>query len=244
MSTAIKAMTGCKIYIDGYDRSGDYNKVNVECSVDELESTSLGDTAKEFIAGYNTTKFDGEVFTSHGVGEVETVSHANMGAADKLITVYPITTQGGIGYAFKSVQLSESPVMAIGDLARLTIKASQSGGVLVRVTNMEGHATKTVTGNGTATLLGAVSAAQVLYSFLHVTGISGTGGPTLTVTVKSDDAVGFPSATTRLTHTAMSAIGTDLKTLAGPITDTYYRVDWAITGTTPSFTFNVGVGIQ
>ena len=47
---AIQQFAGYKIYIDGYDRSGDFNKVNLDYSADELDSTSVADTS-EFIAG-------------------------------------------------------------------------------------------------------------------------------------------------------------------------------------------------
>jgi len=242
---AIQTISGCKVYVHGYDRSGDFNKVNLDYSADELESTTVEAVSnfRSFIAGLRAVKFDGEVFTSHGVGEVETVSDANFAVADKIISIYPANAAGTPGYAFESVEISESPAMIIGDIARFTIKASQSGGLLMRVTDMEGLATKNSTGTGTVTLMGATSAVQTLYSILHVIAVSGTGGPTLTVTVKSDDAVGFTTPVTKLTHTAMTAIGAELKSLAGPITDTYYRVDWTISGTTPSFTFDVGVGI-
>jgi len=238
---AIQSFTGYKLFVHGYDRSGDFNKINLDYSADELDSTSIGDTSKEFIAGLKTVKFDGEIFTSHGGGEVETTSNANFAVADKVITVYPGNTAGNVGYAFRSVQLTQSPQMVIGDIARFTISASSSGSALIRVTDMEALATKTSTGTGTARQLGAVSAAQTLYSFLHV--ISASSGDTLDVTIESDNAEGFSSATTQITHTQFNAIGAEYKTKAGAITDDWYRVKWTIAGTDPSFTFNVGVGI-
>ena len=45
------------------------------------------------------------------------------------------------------------------------------------------------------------------------------------------------------TLTAATAAGSELVSLAGPLTDTFYRVDWTISGTTPSFSFAVVVGI-
>jgi hypothetical protein len=68
--------------------------------------------------------------------------------------------------------------------------------------------------------------------------------PTLDVTVQSDDAEGFASPTTRLTFTQKSAIGAEFITpVAGPITDTWWRVSWAIGGTTPTFGIVACVGI-
>lgn len=239
---AIQQFAGYKIYIDGYDRSGDFNKVNLDYSADELDSTSIADTSKEFIAGLKNVKFDGEIFTSHGVGEAETTSSANFTVADKVISLFPANAGGTPGYAFRSVQLSQSPQMVIGDIARFTISANSSGSTLIRVTDMEGLATKTSTGTGTARQLGAVTATQTLYSFLHVTAASGTS-PTLDVTIESDNAQAFSSAATQITHTQFNAVGAEYKTKAGAITDDWYRVKWTIGGAGPSFTFNVGLGI-
>lgn len=239
---SIQSVSGYKLFVHGYDMSGDFNRLNLQVDVDELESTSLEDTSKEFIAGLSDVTFDGEVFAQHGTGLSETVSSTNFAAADELISIYPSSTAGTTGYAFKSVQTAFSPAMVIGDISRFTINAKQSGGLLIRVTDMEGLVTKTATGTGTARQLGAVSAAQTLYSFLHVVAVSGAS-PTLIVAIESDSAEAFTSPTTKITHTQFNAIGAELKTLAGAITDSWFRVKWTIGGTDPSFKFDVGVGI-
>ena len=70
-------------------------------------------------------------------------------------------------------------------------------------------------------------------------------GATFTASVQSDDAVGFPSPTTRLTFAAATAIGAQQLTLDGPIpTDTFWRINWTIAGTTPSVTALITLGIQ
>jgi hypothetical protein len=239
---AIQIISDHKLFIDGFDRSGDFNRFNMQYTVDELDSTTIGDTTKEFLAGLIDMKFDGEVFTSHGTGEVETVSYANFNTADKIISLYPSSTAGTVGHAFESLELEMSPIMKIGDLARMTIRASNSGSAVIRVTDMEGLVTKTTTGDGTVRQLGAVSATQKLYSVLHVT--SASASDSLTVTVKSDSIEGFSSPTTQITHTAFTDEGAEIKTADGAITDTWYRISWTITGTSPSFAFDVGVGIK
>jgi len=239
---AIHAVSDYKVFINGVDRSGDYNRINLALDMDELESTTVGDTSKEYIAGLIGAKFDGEVFMSHGVGEVETVAYSDHGVADRVMSIYPSSTAGTKGYALEGVELEESPAMKIGDLSRMTIRASNSGSAIIRVTDMEGLVTKTATGDGTARQLGTVSAAQKLYSVLHVT--SASADDSLTVTVKSDDSEGFSSPATQITHTAFTDEGAELKTKAGPITDNWYRVSWTITGSSPEFIFDIGVGIR
>lgn len=74
--------------------------------------------------------------------------------------------------------------------------------------------------------------------------MAGTGTPTLTVAIESDDASGFASATTRLTFDAATAAGGQiLRTDGTAITDTWYRANWTISGTSPSFLFALALGV-
>ena len=102
---------------------------------------------------------------------------------------------------------------------------------------------RTATGVGTAFQVGALLATKRMYCTLHVLSISGTATPTITVRLESDNAVGFPSAVTQTTFTAMTAIGSQTATVAGALTDDWWRPAWTITGTNPSFLFVVAVGI-
>ena len=102
---------------------------------------------------------------------------------------------------------------------------------------------RTASGTGTGLQLGAVPAGRRLYAALHVLSVAGTT-PSITVTVESDDANTFASATTRLTFDAATAAGGQvLRTTGDAITDTWFRVTWTISGTSPSFLFVVALGI-
>jgi hypothetical protein len=74
--------------------------------------------------------------------------------------------------------------------------------------------------------------------------VTGTATPTITARIESDNASGFPSATTQLTFTGATAIGGQfLSTSGSAITDDWWRVAWTITGTSPSFLFAMAFGI-
>jgi hypothetical protein len=107
---------------------------------------------------------------------------------------------------------------------------------------LHGPTARTATGTGTSVQLGAVSSTQRLYVALHVFSVSGTT-PSLTVAIQSDNATGFPSASTVTTLTAATAIGSQITRVAGPITDDWFRVSYTISGTDPSFLFAVTAGI-
>jgi hypothetical protein len=101
----------------------------------------------------------------------------------------------------------------------------------------------TVTVNGAVQAITGPTAGKSLYAALFVTAVSGTT-PSLTAVVQSATLVGFGSPTTRGTFTAMTATGAQwLTPVAGPITDGFYRVNFTISGTTPSFTACAVIGV-
>jgi hypothetical protein len=89
-----------------------------------------------------------------------------------------------------------------------------------------------------------VSATQAVFAGLHVLAVSGTDTPTLTVKLQSDALEAFGSSADQLTFTAATAVGAQFKTLAGANADTWWRAQWTISGTNPSFTFVLIVLIQ
>ncbi len=79
---------------------------------------------------------------------------------------------------------------------------------------------------------------------IHVLAVSGTATPTLTATLQRDDAVGFPSASTVVAGTGITAIGSQF--LAGSYgvqADSFFRLSYVISGTNPSFTVIASIGV-
>lgn len=132
----------------------------------------------------------------------------------------------------------------VGDMHRFDWKGETGQSPLIHTgVLMAAKAARTSSSNsGTAQQLGAVGASQRIWAALHVFAASGTT-PSLAVTVKSDNSVGFGSPTTQITFTSATTATSEVKSTAGAITDDYWRVDWTISGTTPSFTFAVAIGI-
>ena len=59
--------------------------------------------------------------------------------------------------------------------------------------------------------------------------------------MQSDDNSGFTSATNRITFTQATGVTSELLSVAGAITDDYWRLSYTIVG--GSFTFAVALGI-
>lgn len=96
---------------------------------------------------------------------------------------------------------------------------------------------------GTSLQLGAVATGptgipQRLWAALFVTGSSGTN---LAVTIQSDNATGFPSPATAITFSTVSVAGWQFQSVAGPITDDWFRVNATVGSGT--FTYAVLLGV-
>lgn len=240
-------LTNAAIYAGQADLSGRSNKVELDAESDEVESTTFGTSGhKSFVGGLkrvtanvegnfealDATYPDERLWTDLGVSSVPHTFSPTGGAV------------GDLAYFFRSTRTNYSPGGSVGELFGFTGQATGSNGEgLIRGTILNSAATaRTATASGTARQVGAVATGSRLYAALHVLSISGTGTPTLTCRVQSDTS-GFPSATTQITFTAATAIGSQWGSVAGPITDDYWRADFTISGSSPSFLFVLAVGI-
>ena len=149
---------------------------------------------------------------------------------------------GDVAYFLLASEFSYTLGGTVGAASRLSL-ALTGAGALLRGRVADYQAPATATGNGTGYQLGAVTASQRLYYAVHVVGASGTL-PTLDLVIESDDADTFGSATTRVTVAQFTDEGTAYGSVAGAITDTWWRVRRTIGGTSPEFTYLVALAIR
>lgn len=164
-------------------------------------------------------------------------------------TAYPITfvpagdAEGVVAYGSQALLEQYTPITgSVGDAAKHNIMArGYLATPLVRGV-LATKATATATGNGTGHQLGAVSASQRVYAGMHFLTRGGT--TSTTVILESDDNSGFTSATTRATFTAATSRTSEWVSVAGAITDDYWRFRWTISGGSPSVVLRGFIGIQ
>jgi hypothetical protein len=227
------------IWVAGLDMTGDLNEVGLNVSVDELDSTTFGTTGyRARKGGLRTVEFTAGGFLDTSTIEPEVFPR--LGTADRVVTIAPDGGETNTAYIFRSGLFQADLGGAIGDLAavKLTSKGTDPQG-LVRGQVAKASGTVNSTGVlGSVVNVGAVSASQYVYAAFHVF----TAGTTITVQVQSDNASGFPSATTVATLGPLTTTGgTWLTRVAGPLTDTHWRFNVsAITGT---FTVAGAIGI-
>ena len=234
-----------KLYVDGWDFSGDTRALELEMTPELKDDTVLGDGFRSNVPGLEPWVLQEEGLWVAGANQVDANVAANRGLVDKLVTVACVDgTEGDIAYFGRSTVGLYTLGGEVGELNPFSLRLEGTGSDrLVRGTILVTGA-KTATGNSTAQQLGAVAAGESLFAGLHVIAVAGTS-PTLDVIVQSD-TVGFPSSTNRITFAQQIAIGSVYATpVAGAITDDYWRINYTIGGTGgPSFTFLVTVGIQ
>ena len=238
----IYVLKDCRFYLGGYDLSGDHNEHRVNYSCNLVQSTAFNADTKRRTPGLRDISSSHSGFSEAGTDKVDAILFDRIGAAEKVVSIYPtVLSAAAIGFGYKALHAKLGHGAKVGELWKFSVEVDGTG-TFVRQTLM-GWGTKTASAAGTVTNLGAVSSSQRVYAIAHVTAIAGTA-PTLTLTIKSCDAQAFTTPTTRLNFTQFTAIGAQLISAAGPITDTWWRANWVLAGTDPRFTIVVGVGIQ
>jgi len=238
-------LTDCRIFAGGAHLSGQSNRIELSGECDEEDITNfLSAGWHERIGSLKGFKLaGGGQWNASDLSAVDASRWAAQGVAEAWSVAPATVAPGDRVYVGNAMQSKYNFFGEVGKVAPWTIDASGTS-PLVRGRSLHNYTTaRTATGSGTAVQNVAVGAASYLYCALHVISVSGTASPTLTVRVQSDNAVGFPSPVTVQTFTAATAISNQFARVAGPITDDWFRADWTISGTNPSFLFVVTIGV-
>ena len=221
------------------------NQVALEATAPEVDVSTFDTTGyAETLAGLlkASLRFDG----FWDAAEPDASAFAQISKADWPATVVKpagtVPAVGDVAYFLLASEFSYTLGGQVGAAARLSL-ALTGAGALLRGTVADYQAAAAANGSGAGSNLGAVTAAQRLYYAVHVVGASGTT-PTLDLVIESDDADTFASATTRVTVAQFSAVGSAYGSIAGPVTDTWWRVARTLGGTDPEWTYLVALAIR
>lgn len=228
-------------WLGGYDLTGDGNKTALDTEHDALVNTTYGTAAQprvgqSRIAGLETARTQVDGYVQFGTGLVDEQLITGLGSTLQPISQSPDGAESSVAYFWQTKKFNYQVFGAIGEVNpfQLTAEGVRGNGTLsvgaVRGRVLKTKANVSATGaTGTAFELGAVSAGQYLYGAFHVF----SAGTTITAVLESDEDNTFASATTRATFGPITAVGGTWATrVAGPITDTWYRLRVsAVTGT-------------
>jgi hypothetical protein len=235
------------VLVGALDLSANVNQATVDASADELDVTNLASAGNyECMGGLAKVDLQAQGFFE-GAGaaynpQAELVKQ--LGAINPAtLTITNPCAAGDFAYLVSSLETHYDFGGQIGQLARLNLQLNGSGQcfpgkVLETVV-------RTTTGVSAGLNLGAAIAGQRVAITVHDIAQSGTT-PTLDLIIQSDTTNGFGAPTTRFTvpqFNTATGISSYYATLAGPITDTWWRVSATVAGTTPSFTYRVAIAI-
>lgn len=227
------ALVDATTWVHGYDFTTDMNQIGLTIEAEELDNTAFGGGGyRSRIGGLRTVAANLDGFWQSAAASVDSESFPDLGNVDRPITTGPTGVAGSPVYMFQAGKFAYSAFGAVGDVTPFSLGCSGTNGVGV-VRGQVAAAKQTVNATGvlgSVLNLGAPTATQFVYAVLHVF----SAGTTITVQIQSDDAAGFPSATTRGTIGPITTTGgTWLARVAGPfVGETHWRMNIsAITGT-------------
>lgn len=246
---AKQVLLNVRTFAGGADLTAQSNKIEFGVEVEDKDATPYRPVGqggwKEILGGLAVASITGS--GQWEAGDPSMVDDATWAALNGRSpvpwTICPVAAEvGGLAYATTALTTSYKQGEAVGEVAPWEATASGSG-LATRGTVMHPPGTPvTATGDGTGLELGALAAGQRMLAVLHVLSASGTA-PELTVAVESDVDNTFSAPTTRGTFALANSPGGQALPVAGPVTDTWWRLSWVVAGGTPSFLFVASLGI-
>jgi hypothetical protein len=241
---AATVLTDMLVTVNGADLSGQSNKMEVSASVDELESTTFASSGyKEFVGGLASHEFTIEGLWAAGDdAQPDDRLWTDLGVTAAWTAAVAQAT-GSVAYFGNVLSGSHKIGGDIGTVAPFSAKGMGSGRAVRGELLHPASTARTSTGTSTGVELGALSATESMFCAVQVCSVAGTT-PTLVVKLQSSATQGG-SYTDRITFTSANSVSSQLSSVAGAVTDTWWRVSWTIGGTGgPSFLFAVAAGIS
>jgi hypothetical protein len=240
-------LTNVRCFAVAVDLTGNSNKIELSSEAEAKDATNHGSGGfKEVLGGLASAEISGEGQWEAGdPSKVDDGSWSQLGGVGPWsISANNSASVGALAYFTQAMRSDYKLGGEVGEVAPWTGTA-KSNWPLVRgqFAHPPGTA-RTATGTGTALQVGAVATGKRMYAALHVLSVAGTT-PSITARVESSVDNTFAAPTTRLTFTAATVAGGQaLRTDGTAITDTWWRIVWTISGTTPSFMFAASLGVQ
>lgn len=239
-------LTNVRMFSVGLDMTASSSSAELSVEVEDKDVTTFASAGwREFLGGLESASVKAAGFWEAGSADlVDDATWLALGGVGPM-TVAPVgAAVGDVAYLGQMLTAKYQLLAEVGEVAPFEIEA-QSSGVMPRgvVAHPPGTA-RTASGTGTSLNLGAVPAGKALYAAVHILSVTSTLN--LTVRVETDNATGFPSATTVATATAATAANSpqgQWLSAVGPITDDWQRVAWTTSGTGSAlFIVSLGIG--
>lgn len=233
-----KLIANAAIWFDGQAIASSVNQISIETSADMVDVTTMADSARRRLGGLQDSTISASGFWD--AAEPDNTIFGDVSTPVPITIGVSFGAAGNTAYVLKAMVASYAPNGNIGAALGFSVKGAGTDGIGQGVIALNG--TVTTTGSSAVYQLPAIPAGGQLITAIHISAASGTT-PSILVTVKSANNVGMAGATTRATFTSATAVGSQYLAVIGPITDTFWRVDYTVAGTTPSFTIAAPVAV-
>ncbi|MEV6633879.1 hypothetical protein AB0M54_24320 [Actinoplanes sp. NPDC051470] len=222
-------------WVGGYDLTTDLNQVGLDLDHEVQDDTRFQPVgsggARARVCGLEDVSAS---FTGFHAAPVDANAFAGWnGGLDEPWTIANDGVEGNAAYIMRGGRFKYTLGDQVGNNHKISLDVKGMNG---ETAVARGLVTKTVgtvaaTGaTGTGVQLGAVGAGQYLYCALHVFSV----GTTITAVLESAPTNAFGANTTRITFGPITTVGGVWGArVAGPITDTWYRL--RVTAVTGSF---------
>ncbi|MFM2078534.1 MAG: hypothetical protein RJA49_2424 [Actinomycetota bacterium] len=237
---AITAQLAPQALLSGIDSTASWTSMEFGVDVATRDSTTFGTvpfaTAVPSIRSL-VCNLDG--FQDFAAGALDEWLRANVGGT-VVATLAPLSgAVGTVAAISRGVLGGYRPInAAVGDIPAVQVVVNPGGTPVAEGLVVQASTTPvTVTASTVGQQIGAISAAQNVFAAIHVLSVAGTASPSISAQIQSGPTLGGAYVNRGAAGAALTAVGGQwLSTaLAAPVTDTFWRVTWTITGTTPSF---------
>ena len=234
-----------QVWLGGYDITGAMNALGLELSLEGHDATVFGDTTRHSVAGLKTIRAEHQ-----GYFEADTVDQTLFDARSldgqvMSVIVSGTGTVGSIAYSFPASVAEYSPGGRVGEQLAFSVSAEAAGpqADIVRGTVLYNGLVEAGTSESVYRTLGVVAATQRLYGVVHV--FSASRQSRLDVSIESDATPLPPPPEEEIDFSRMTAIGSQWKTVAGPMAEQRFRAKITVAGglSTPTFKVAVLAGI-
>jgi hypothetical protein len=228
---AALALMNAFAWVHAHDFTCDTNQLQLSTEAASLDATTFCSGGwTEVRPGVKSSSFAMSGFWQAGADSVDAAGYTDLGVVPRVFTAGPVADEGQVAYLWRAGHFNYQLLGSHGELAPFSLTAAGADGYgVVRGKVAAEKQTKAATGVlGSVVELGAVAADEFLYASFHVF----AAATTITVQVQSDEDGDFAAPTTRGTFGPLTTTGgVWMARVAGPITDTHYRLNVsAVTG--------------
>ena len=218
----------CKLYLNGYDISGDMNRMGLRYNAEILDVTKYGANSRQRRPGLKDVEIDGGGFWNASSGmptnpgttyqKPDPVIFNEVGTTNGGISILPNGTGlGSLAYLTPGITAEYSPAGTIGDMLEFDFSAFGNeklgrGQLMIQGLLTTQKASNTPKNATTARNLGVATTDKRIVTACHVLASSGASGGVVGIEIAASTAADFSGSPTTLYTISVSTddIGTAL----------------------------------